>query len=198
MPAFSTLSEQRLATCDPRLQAILKEAIRLGEDPVGRPSTPCSVSKLVVVHSGYLRPFSQRTTHAIMRNEKVSPVVSSLFGWRRPFAIRRFITNFVVNSVESMPIWGLANIGKEVGKRPLPPIANKNSPSAIASPEFVVPVCASLDHASPDSVRSGVRHSVRHRFSKFCFWTAMSIAPHVVLSAQPTSNRVSFASILRA
>lgn len=28
MPAFSTLSEQRLATCDPRLQAILKEAIR--------------------------------------------------------------------------------------------------------------------------------------------------------------------------
>lgn len=28
MPAFSTLSEQRLQTCDPRLQAILKEAIR--------------------------------------------------------------------------------------------------------------------------------------------------------------------------
>ncbi len=28
MPAFSTLSEARLATCDPRLQAILKEAIR--------------------------------------------------------------------------------------------------------------------------------------------------------------------------
>lgn len=28
MPAFSTLSEARLETCDPRLQAILKEAIR--------------------------------------------------------------------------------------------------------------------------------------------------------------------------
>jgi len=28
MPAFSALSEQRLASCDPRLQAILKEAIR--------------------------------------------------------------------------------------------------------------------------------------------------------------------------
>jgi len=28
MPTFSTLSEQRLATCDVRLQAILKEAIR--------------------------------------------------------------------------------------------------------------------------------------------------------------------------
>lgn len=28
MPAFSALSEQRLATCDVRLQAILKEAIR--------------------------------------------------------------------------------------------------------------------------------------------------------------------------
>lgn len=28
MPTFSTLSDQRLQTCDPRLQAILKEAIR--------------------------------------------------------------------------------------------------------------------------------------------------------------------------
>lgn len=80
----------------------------------------------------------------------IAIAVVYLLARRRPSAITRLIVAVVINAIDRVTrAWLAAQIIKKCLERVTPPIAHRNTSSAVAMPVLMVSILASLNHSGP-------------------------------------------------
>ena len=87
---------------------------------------------------------------AVDFQKSTRPPISRLSCWRSPLTVLGFIVSFVVFAIDCVhPSWFFPHVGKEVLKRGQPPLANRDSASAVFFKCWIIFVRTSLNHFRP-------------------------------------------------
>lgn len=122
----------------------------------GRPAKFQALVNLAPIHAKRFRPFGKRLGLAERLNEYAVALVSGLFGWCCPAAIRGAVVGIYVNAVNRVSAsWCGSHVGKEALKL-VPLLANLDAAPAVVWVVLADGVVAALHHVGPGLVFLGL------------------------------------------
>lgn len=152
--------------------------LRLCQCPFFRPASFEASENPAQWHSEFVGPSLHRLRPAVERKEPIDPRIASLFLECCPPAVVGFIVAIYVDAVyRVIRRWLRPHIGQEVLERVAPPVANRDTASAVMFPSDCIRIRAAVLESLPGAILRGVRPVV----PQFQFSDALSFQASATL-----------------
>lgn len=112
-------------------------------------------------HIEFAAPLGYALPSSLVGDATIRAAIKGLPLARGPLAVVRFVIPVVVDSLDSRAFRSRPHVGQEVLERLPPPIADADTPSAVAVKMSLLGIVTSLNHSDPRFVRGFIRHAVR-------------------------------------